>query len=510
MIQYIDLNQLKLSLQIKLIRLALSFKKEVLYCLFTLIVVSLSLLVEASGNQQSVIGLKANSFEVNQSAAPNLQIQYEFNKPFQFYNPKNLRAPKVLKTNNQKASFKVLNASYIGLDANTELRTLVYKKNRFHAELINGSIIIDNQAESNLISFQVSNLLFNPYKNGIFAATFIDNQLTLQTLSGNLEVGVYDQEGKLKKRILLPKYSQVTAFDALPVEGEIEVKKPVSENELYKALLDSKLLPTLIAQIEKSNIFKLNYKGNEVLPENKLGFKAFLSNLSFNQNRKNYYDLYPFYLELNNIYQKSKTNPISETQLQNLNRIYIQQTVNNPTSADTFKANLNSGAPYLLSISPLEQLYPLKTKLVTIFDLGTPEQKTLTYLEDLYYLYSQDEQEVLILQIIENLNKEIGKLTTEQAKNIIDVIDNLVEISLNANQAEIYDIRNSLFQKLDSPLDRTLFRTKTIQHLARLKTIYASSQLPVREIKLATESLVKSLDPQNQIEYQDFILELEE
>lgn len=83
-------------------------------------------------------------------------------------------------------------------------------------------------------------------------------------------------------------------------------------------------------------------------------------------------------------------------------------------------------------------------------------------------LFDNNQSDEAIL-IIDQLSEKVTKF--KEIKYLLYIIDNIAELNLNANTFELFSLRNKLIQQLTNPLDRTLARTKTIQHLERLKQL---------------------------------------
>lgn len=129
------------------------------------------------------------------------EIKYDFQSDFEEFDQNETKAPKYLQSKSEYPVFKFLEATYIGFDNNTLLRTLTFRKTRFHAELVEGAVILNNLAESKSVTLQVGNALLKPFHNGVYYVAKKNGEIKIQVISGNLEVGIYDGKGELTPKI---------------------------------------------------------------------------------------------------------------------------------------------------------------------------------------------------------------------------------------------------------------------------------------------------------------------
>jgi hypothetical protein len=490
---------------LKFMKFWLGHKKILLSALFAVFVLLVSIAIEASFTDFKLVQSKVSLFDTY-SQSKGLQVRYDFNQQFSSFDINNNKAPKFLKTNDKSTTLKFLNSAYLSMAPMTELRTLVFTKNKYHAELQSGTIVLNNLTEKNPITIQVSNILIQPNLNSVSLISYLDGNLIVEVLSGNSIVAVYDEQGTQVRKLNLANSNRISAFDSFAVEGDIIIEKPIDPNPYYLELVESKLMPSATEQIAVSEVFNLTYKGRNVTPKNKSIFTNLSASLSFNQNLKNYNSMYPFFAEINQLVPGAVN--LDSKQVNKLIQTYLELSKENPDAVKPFKEIIEQKGLFILALSPESSLYPLKEKFTSIFELGTNFQIVAANLEDLYLLYIDDNY-LAIDKVLTELEPLIPKLSNSEAKNALVIVDNILEITPKANTEELFQFRNLFLEKLNSPLDRTVYRIKTIQHLERLKSLADTNSITNSQIKRSVEILVKTLDLQSQTEYQEFLNNLE-
>lgn len=465
------------------------------------------MLFESSFRMPAINTNSASIFEVPLSSQKSLNIKYDYDAGFEAYQKNYAKAPKMIRTQNEASSFTVFDSSYFALAPNSDLDTLIFTNDRYHGVLNEGQLILNNKTELNKTTIQLGNALVDPYPNGIFYLSKQDNQLEIQVLSGNAEIGIYSADGKLKRTFLLTKFSQISAFDAFAEEGDMQIEKPVKTNELYQDFVSEKLIPTVSDIINSENIFTLNYKGQEIKPETENKLLSLFSGLSFNQKKRNYYTFLPFYIEINNILKKSQSTPVTENDIKSLKEIYLTEIANNTNAISQFREVVESKSQYIFAITADDNLYRLKVYLDTFLASSSPSSRALSELEDLYYLYPQNDF-VTISESLERIKSIAPSLGKEDAIKILAILDNLAETTIQANSEDLFDTRAIISQKLTNTIEKTQFNSKTQQHLARLQNAYRLNQLTTSQIKGAFQKLLSTLDSSTQQSYQEFLLGL--
>ncbi len=510
---------------LKLIKFWLNHKKGLLSGLFSVFLVSISLAVEANVSDfklvQSKVSLfenyeKVNQVEIEPAFASKPYIKYDFDEAYQDFDLNNNKAPKYIKTEQDPATLKFLNSAYLAIAPESELRTLVFTKNKFHAEIQSGKVILNNLTETSPITLQVSNVLVQPNMNSVILVSYIDSNLKVEVLKGNAVTTVYDEDGIQLRKINLATSNRISTFDSFAAEGDIQIEKPIEPDDFYLNTIENNLIPTDTDQIAISEVFNLTYKGRNITPSKINSISRLTSKFSFNQNLKNYNSMYPFFAEINEIIPYSNSNQAAPTDSKNLTsqqvnlliQTYLDLSKENPDAVKPFKNIIETKGLFILALGPDSPLYPLKEKFISIFKLGTDYQMVASHLEDLYTLYN-DNDFLIIDKILSELEVLVKELSVEEAKSAIIIVDNILDITPKANSEEMYDFRNLFAEKLSNPLDRTLFRIKTIQHLERLESMIASNSITTSQIKKSVQILIKTLDLQSQTEYQKFLNNLE-
>ncbi len=491
----------------QILELLKNSKKQLVYALIVALFAIIILFTETIFSRDLSSLSSDRLFTVNQKTQDQLSIKYDLDSEFQKYDRTIFKAPKVLATEDQIAGFTVMDSAYVVLGPESTLNTLKFLDDSYHGVLLEGSLLFDTSTELNKVTFQTANLLVKPFPSGRFYLSKQDSQIQLNILSGNAEVEIYSETGQLQRTILLSSYNQISAFDALAVEGDIEIEKPVKTVPLLEDALAQNLIPSVSSLIVNKDLFTINYKGENIKPESSNAVSGFLANLSFNQKRKDYYKILPFYIELNELLQKSTKSPITAQDTANLNQIYLAEISTDFSANAQFKDTLKKKYPYILAISPEDNAYELKLYLSEFLNFVSPAQKIMTGLQDLYSLYPANKI-VTVSLVFEDINKQIPSIGKKDAKDIIAILDNIAETTIQANTKDLFDSRNLAFEKLTTTIEKVQFRTKTKQHLARLENAFKSNQLSTPQIKSAAESLLSTLDSGSQADYQQFLLSL--
>jgi hypothetical protein len=487
---------------IKLIKMTFSQSLKVL---ISVVLVVLIVLFELSLPNNGFIHSSPSSIQVLDNSVNSIFIQYDLNEKATKFVSQSRKAPKVILTNSQAGGLKLFDSTYMGLGQNTSLNTLIFMKNRYHGVLNKGQLILDTKTSSSNVTIQVGNASIRPYLNGLYYLSVIENEITIQVLNGNAELQIYSDSGELKRKIILSKYNQVKTFDSFAVEGDIKIEKPVKDNDFYTEI--SELIPSNQEKITSDAVFTLNYKGQTIKPStnNKLG--SVFSSMSFNQKRKDYYSISPFYIELNNLIQKSLKLPVSEQDTLKLNEIYLKEIANNINALKVFRVTLQEKYAYILSVNPDENLYQLKLYLLQYFNSLPSAIIILSELDDLYVLYPDEKlvQTNAIFDHLKLITQDIGKA---DAQNILAILDNLAETTIQSNTRDLFELRNDISTKLTTTIEKAQFRVNTQQHLLRLQSAHESQQLSSLQVKGAVESLLSTLDATSQSSYEQFLLSL--
>lgn len=483
----------------------LSFKDQSLKMVLSLVIFCIILGLEVSYPKSTLVTKSEAIFEVLPASYNNIAIQYDLNQKAEKFTVQNRKAPKNIFTGSNSGLLKFFDSVYIGLDSNTQINTLIFTKDRYHANLSSGQMVLDTNTSNFKTTMQVGNILINPYLNGIFYLAKIDNQITVQVAEGNAEVQVYSDDGLLKRKFILSKSNQITAFDSFAVEGEIQIQKPVADNPLLEDFKSE--IPNTSQKILADNVFTVKYKGQELSPSSRGALASVFSSLSFNKHRKNYNSITPFYIKINQLIQKSAKAPITEQDTLNLNNIYLSDIANNLDALEVFRKNLTEKYAYVLAVSPNDNLYQLKLFLLSYLNQVSPASIVLTQLNDLYVLYPESRL-IQINSVFENLTVTVSSLAKNEAANILTIIDNLAETTIQANTRDLFEFRDLVSKKLTTTIEKAQYRIKTQQHLVRLQNAYTTEQLSVAQVRSAAELLISTLDATSQADYQDFLLSL--
>lgn len=478
---------------------------------------SLSLEAIVSADFELKPNVQLNTFSVYKNS-PDLQIKYDFNEPYKIYDPFNFKAPKLFKfsprniQNNILSNatvLKFLESSYLALAENTELRTLVFTQKKFHAELIKGKVVLDNTTESKVITLQTSNILIEPSPHAVFLVSNIDGQILVQVYSGLVNVGVYSNQGEFIRKIQLATLNSISAFDSFAEVGEIEIVKPITVDDFFKFVVSENIIPSPEQKISINQVFSLTFKGRLITPNDSNWFSDLYSKLSFNQNFKDYISMYPFFAEINNYIELNNGSKLNQDNLNHsivnkLIQTYLDLSIKNPTAVLPLKNIINQKGLYILALTPESSIYALKEKMVPVFDLSDKYRETLFSIQDLYSHYLSNNF-LIIDSILTDIQESLTSLNSEETRSVLILIDNLLETTPKANTPELYAIRNEFYTNIKNPLERTVYRIKTIQHLERLSTMVESNTVSILQIKQSIEILVKTLDLKTQTEYIQFL-----
>ncbi len=390
-------------------------------------------------------------------------------------------------------TFHAFGNTYFSLSEGTELRTLIFRKNRIHLQLLKGQVIFDSRLGHFPATIQTGDALISPFQKGVFQV----KPTEVKAFSGQALVGVYEDD-KLSKKILVAKGEKLQLETLTKTDISIAEFTPIEIDQL----------------IAGRRIFDLTIKGQRVIPSNSQSFVAGLTKtLTFNDNKKNFISFYPYaqkLLEAQAAFLAGE-NGKGGTALIQAAQVFDEQTAANPAALKEYTKKINEYAYDLIGLSSRDQLNPIKTYIIENHLVSLePELKLpalLSYIEDADNQFDRGKAvigENILSQALKLTRSWGDDATSEQALFVSQTLDNLLERQSEANFETTYQIRIELAAKMNSD-HQAEYSEANIAHVKRLQKYSEDKALASEKIKDSTILLVNSLSRIERLQFDDFV-----
>jgi len=500
-----------------------NLKKIALNILLYIVVVIISFTIEFSSQTNLVSDIQASVFQLsNPAQSQNLAVSYDENA-----NPDNLQKfttnkgvfPTYFKASDD-LQIEIFGDTFLSLAKDTELRTLIFTKDKLHLQLVKGAAILDTRQSRKRISIQTNNILLKPYLRGIYVLDKTTELTQLYADTGQALLGVYSKNGNLKDKILLPKKNLLAINEQLDLET-YELTTQVEPLEFYKQVEKTNLLQNLDSYLQKHKAFVLTNKGLKLSPSKSQSFLAGLSSkISFNPQKRNFNTLYNFVKELNSAQNEYLNDQVSQGNiaLQQAFQNYNYQIQTNPLQISAYTGFINKVYLEYIGLNPKDKLLPIKVDLIEQYSSILNEklkekylqEAILSYLEDLYYYY-QNNSVALAEETGENLIKVEKSWTAlqSQAKDedliyLIKVIDNILFTFPKSNNKITYQLRTQIYQKIEISDYKFEYQGVNSRHLKFLQENFEAKTMPNSYVKESLEILTPNLSEFTQLQYEEF------
>lgn len=431
--------------------------------------------------------------------------------------------PKKIKSTQELSVLSFFNESNYILDKDTELEVLIAKdqEKRLHTKLISGTLILDTRlAKHSIQTIQVGNTFLKPFTNGIYIVSNLDGQIRLGAIQGSFSLGIYDQTGQLSNTLLIHRYQEVSYKGLLPIDTS--AVSSLSSQRLIDTFRFSKF-QNISEDISKSELFKLSFKGKSYTPDSDKVFTAKLNSLNFNQNKKNFLNIYPFYSSLDNSKKDILSNQ-SESLAEHLSEArtnYLDIVTNKPESLELLNQTANQNLDLLVGLSPTSNLNSLKIFLADLFskDLNqdTSLKVALSLLEDINYGYDNRKPDISVRseQVLSKVvsspalaNNNISDLTS-----LLVVLDNILETFDQSFSIEILQARETIISlistKANDPELLNQIQARKLNYFQKVIDLAQEGKIEIAKAKRVAFFITDTLPEDIQQQYRNQINQLD-
>lgn len=366
--------------------------------------------------------------------------------------------PTSIKSNQDLSVINSLKDTRYILSKDTVLKTLLSKfdQRRFHTKLETGKVIIDaRQTSQSTQTIQVANTFLKPFTNGIYYLSTKDGQTTVGSLQGSFTLGVYDDNGSLASTYLLHRYQEVSFDGSLDPQG-VEVDSLSSTSFLDDFRFSEYY--NIDKSVLEGELFTLSFKGKTITPNTPSSWQASLNNLNFNQRKKNFLTVYPFYKKLEEAKTALKANNTEQISqiLSDAKSIYNNAITESPASQELFKETANQNLQLISGLNPLSKYNLLKVFLADTFssslDSVTALKLSLSLLEDINYGYDNSKPDIAVRseQVLRKVITSSGlkDINPTEKVNLVVVIDNIIDTYPQALTQTLFQARESVVNEI--------------------------------------------------------------
>lgn len=366
--------------------------------------------------------------------------------------------PQTIKSNQDLAVLNALKDTRYILSNQTELQTLkaIFSEGRFHSKLEEGQVIFDaRQTSKSVQTIQVGNTFLKPFTNGIYYLSKNNNQYTIGSLQGSFTLGVYDGNGQLETTLLIHRYQEVN-FEGSLDPRNIQVKS-LSSNNLLDNFKFSEYYG-LDQNVLEGELFQLTFKGKTVTPTDSKKIQASLSSLNFNQRKKNFLEVYPFYKKLEDAKQAIRRNQTDQVSLilAEARQIYTSSITENPESQSLYAETANANLELIAGLNPLSKYNILKIFLADTFSSSLDNvsglKLALSLLEDINYGYDNSKPDISVRseQVLSKVVESQGLQDVDLSNkvNLVIVIDNIISTYPQALTSQLFSARETIISQI--------------------------------------------------------------
>jgi hypothetical protein len=366
--------------------------------------------------------------------------------------------PTRIKSNNDLSVINAFKDTRYILGQDTSLKTLIAKNEdkRFHTKLETGKVIIDaRQTSQSTQTIQVGNTFLKPFTNGIYYISTKNGQTTIGSLQGSFTLGVYSSTGSLSNTYLVHRYQEVS-FEGDLAPQNVEITS-LSSNTFVENFQFSEYY-NIDKSVLEGELFTLTFKGKTITPNSSSNWQASLNSLNFNQRKKNFLTVYPFYKKLEEAKSALKTNDTEQISqiLSDAKTIYNNAITENPSSQSLFQETANQNLQLISGLNPLSKYNLLKVFLADTFssslDGVTALKLSLSLLEDINYGYDNSKPDIAVRseQVLRKVITSSGlkDINSSEKVNLVVVMDNIIDTYPQGLTQTLFMARESVVNEI--------------------------------------------------------------
>jgi len=490
--------------------------KRLVFTLISVVIISfLTFLLESSLNRFE-IEQKAQLFgAVDPTTQASLLVSYNENEEeLAQYSPNRNQLPTYIATASD-LTFQALGDTFFIAEQGTEFRTLIFKKDKLHLQFMAGQFVLDNRLGQFPITIQTNNILLKPFEKGVFYFDKEGGQTIIESITGQAVLGVYDGNGDLTDKLVLPKGNRLTFTERL-LEDSIQIELSSRTPEIYaENQID------LDQQLAGEDFLTIRYKSQNINPTETSTFLSRMTRaITLNPEKRDFLNLYPFAEEL--IEAKNKLlageTPAARVNLAEAKQVFDDQTRKSPLSLAAYKEKITNIFDEYVGLSVENRLNPIKTYIIdnhlNIIEQEAHLLSILSYIEDASIHFSLDEvtkgEETIrkTLQIAGLWPASASTNTLDNKEYIIDLLDNLARKYTEANFKELYELREQLVTDLEDSATIRRIVEINVEHLQRLESYFRSNSADLDKLQESSIILLNRLSRVDQLRFEDFINDL--
>lgn len=394
------------------------------------------------------------------------------------------------------------------LGKNTTLETLIATSSdkRIHQKLEQGELIIDNrQTNQSVPSIQTSNVFFQPFTNGIYYISNKNGNVTLGAVQGSFLVGIFNSQGELSNKLIIHRNQQVDFPSTGLNPNDLKVSSLASIPHINKFKFSEFF--SIDDSILEGELFQLVFKQRNITPQGSPSWQASFQAINFNQNKKDFLNIFPFYQKLEEAKMDIRTN--QSKNLSNLlvesRQIYNDTITKFPDSAKKFNQTANQNLQLISGLSPLSDLNDLKIFLTDTFsqnlEPATALKTGLSLLEDINYGYDNSKPNISVKseQVLNKVFASQGfkDLQVEDKVNLLVVIDNILSTYQASYTLELFQARelvaSNILENIEDPALAESIQTSKINYLQEVIARGQSESIDSAKAKRIAFFLVDTL-----------------
>jgi len=466
--------------------------------------------------QASVLSL------VDSSQSQNLAVSYKLSadgSDLKSFDSTSLDFPTYLKIE-KDLSLRIYKDTYLIASAGTELRTLIFTKDKLHLHLITGNVVLDTRQSKKNILIQTNNVLLKPFLHGVFVLEKKPENTNIYSQVGQAILGVYSERGNLKDKILLAKKKSVSFNQQFDLDSDI-AESQFQPLDFYKESQKKKLIRELDTDIFNKQALSLKYKDRVINPQKSKGLFSDLTKvLVINSTKRDFLSLYPFIQSLASAQSSYLSNEVEEgnLSLKQASQEYNYATKNSLQSISSFNRYIGQLYPLFLNLTPSDRLLPIKSFLIDTYSLALEDniresyqQKAVfSYLEDIYYYYQNDSIAFAqdTSERLQNLLNIWTPSDDETLNFVIQITDNILLDFPKSNNLATYNLRETFYKELSNDQFTKKYRLQNAKHLSYLQTYFEDKTIPSSYVKESIEILRLNLSDFNKQKYSVFFNEV--
>lgn len=428
---------------------------------------------------------------------------------------------------NSKSELSVLNAykdtRYV-MSQDAVLDTIIAKdqEKRFHTKLSDGQVILDTRQTSQSVqTIQVGNTFLKPFTNGIYYLSKNNESYRIGSLQGSFTLGVYNESGDLSSTLLIHRYQEVS------FEGRLDIQNPQVSSLSTSNFLDNFRFSEFYGidqSVLEGELFSLTFKGKTVKATDSKSLQASLSGLNFNQRKKNFIEVYPFYKKLEDAKQAIRQGDTDQVTniLAEARGVYTDSITNNPESQSLYAETANANLQLISGLNPLSKYNILKVFMADTFssslDSVTALKLSLSLLEDINYGYDNSKPDISVRseQVLARVISSQGLRETDVPTkvNLLIVIDNIIGTYPQSLTTALFNSRETIVSALKEEADDqdliNELEARKVQFIQDIISDAKDGRFEVEKAKDISFTIIKTLPEDLQETYRQELNDLDQ